>query len=216
MKYKAVVFDLDGTLLDTLKDLNEACNYSLSKYGYNLITEEETRLFIGNGIKKLIERALKNNLENFNEVFEAFKKYYNKNYNVYTKPYAGIIDIVKFLTEKKIKLAVFSNKDHIILNKLVEETFPNVFKIVLGDGASFPRKPDPSGLIYIAKEFDIKMDELLYIGDSDVDAMTIKNSGCLGICVSYGFRKHEDLVNAGANIIVDSTDKLLELLENNI
>ena len=83
MKYEAVVFDLDGTLLDTLKDLNEACNYSLSKYGYNLITEEETRLFIGNGIKKLIERALKNNLENFNEVFEAFKKYYNKNYNVY-------------------------------------------------------------------------------------------------------------------------------------
>ena len=174
---KAVVFDLDGTLLNTIKDLQEAVNYSVSKYGYEKITYDQAKNYIGNGIRKLIERSLNGNLDKINEVFEEFKEYYFNNCNNYTKPYDGILEVINYLKNNNFKLAVVSNKNVHSLNFLVKEHFKDSFPIVIGDGEGIKRKPAPDALIECAKRLNVNVEEIVYIGDSDVDVITDKNTG---------------------------------------
>lgn len=213
MKNNLIVFDLDGTLLNTIEDLNAATNYALDNNGYNVVTIDETRKFIGNGIKKLIERSLKGNLEKFDIVFADFKNYYFENIDVYTKPYDGINELLFKLKNKGYKLAVLSNKEHNALNKLCDSHFEGIFSMVIGDRPDIDKKPSTMGLSYICEHLNEDIKNVLYIGDSEVDVKTVLNSECNGIFVSYGFRDKEDLLNAGAKIICDSVYELMEKLE---
>lgn len=213
MKYKYIVFDLDGTLLDTLKDLNEACNYALTKYNYPTVTLLETKSFIGNGIKNLILKSLKGNVEKLDIVFEAFVEYYFNNYNVYTKPYDGVLDLLNYLKKNNVRLAVVSNKNQYCLERLCEEHFKDFFEIIIGDSNKVTRKPSTMGLELVCKKFDCKLNDLVYIGDSGVDYETVKNANCCGVYCAYGFRGREFLESINANNIVDDASEILKYLE---
>lgn len=213
---KCIVFDLDGTLLNTIEDLNCACNFALKNNGYNEITLDETKKYIGNGIKLLVERSLKGKLDNFTKVFDDFKKYYFDHCNVYTKKYYSIDRVLNYLISKKCFVGVLSNKNEIILRKLCMEQFGDLFDVVLGDSKNRNKKPCIDGLLEIAKLSNVDVEDIIYIGDSDVDVKTVRNAKCCGIFVSYGFRCKDDLIDAGAKIICDNCDELLSELKKYI
>lgn len=213
---KCVVFDLDGTLLNTIEDLNCACNFALKNNGYNEITLDETKEYIGNGIKLLVERSLKGKLDNFSNVFADFKKYYFDHCNVYTKKYFNIDRVLNYLISENCYIGVLSNKNEVILRKLCMEQFGDMFDIVLGDCKDRNKKPCIDGLLEIAKLSNVNVEDIIYIGDSDVDVKTVSNAKCCGIFVSYGFRNKDDLINAGAKIICDNCDELLSELKKYI
>ncbi len=213
MNKKCVVFDLDGTLLNTLKDLNEACNFALSKYGYPIVSLEETKKFIGNGIKNLIEKSLKGDNTLFEEVFFTFQEYYFTNCNVYTKPYAHIYDLLTFCKQNKYYIAVLSNKKQEMLEKLCNIHFSNFFDGIVGDRQDIKKKPSPEGLFYIAKSLNISIKDIIYIGDSEVDVKTVKNANCRGVFVDYGFRERSVLIENGAEIVLSSPLEIKKYLE---
>lgn len=213
MKKYAVVFDLDGTLLNTIKDLNSATNYALAKNGYAEVSVLETTNFIGNGIKNLIKRSLKGKTDNLDNVFADFKSYYYKNYNIDTIPYDGIYDVINYLKSKNIKLGVLSNKVDRLTKSLIDFHFPNTFSYVLGEKSLEARKPGTLGLEEVSNALGVDMSNIIYIGDSDVDVLTVKNANCYGIFVSYGYRNKNDLLKAGAQIICDSCSEIIEKLE---
>ena len=177
------VFDLDGTLLNTLEDLADAVNYSLAQFGMPQRTIEEVRNYVGNGIRLLIERSVPNgtDLPVIDNVFECFKKYYQEHCNDKTKAYDGIIDMLKELKQSGIKLAVLSNK---------------------------AQKPAPDALLECAAIADIALEDIAYIGDSDVDVLTARNAGVDCIAVSWGFRDKGVLIKAGADKIADNIQVL--------
>lgn len=209
---KAVIFDLDGTILNTISDLCSSCNYALNFCGMPSITEEETKSFIGNGIKKLCERALKGNISLLDNVYKEMLKHYYDNYNVKTSKYDNIDEIVSFLKKKGLIVGVLSNKKEEVLKKLVKEQFGDAFDIIIGDTGI--RKPDPYNINRICTIYGIMPTELLYVGDSNVDVDTVKNASCNGAYVSYGYRSFEELKNYGANPILKTPLELLNYLED--
>ncbi len=210
--YKAIIFDLDGTLLNTLEDLNAACNYALKKYGYEEISLTETKNFIGNGIAKLIERSLKGKLEKFPEVFIEFKKYYKENCNVFTKPYPGITKLLNELKNKRFKLGILSNKAQFALEKIVDFYFPNLFDQVLGDQEGLRKKPEIDGLIKICNDLNVELSEIIYVGDSIVDIETTYNANCMGLFVSYGFGNVIEMAEKNVRLYKD-TNELRKAME---
>lgn len=206
-----VIFDLDGTLLDTLEDLTYALNYSLDLYGYNHANIFDTRRFIGNGIRKLIECASNDSDNNHLDImFNRFKEYYTPHCNDYTKPYAGIIEVLEYLKSKNIKLGVVSNKAKYALEILVNAHFPNTFSVIIGDGEGLKRKPNPEPILKAIELLGSKPQNAIYVGDSDVDIKTINNAGCNGIIVSFGYRDKELLIENNAMNLCDSVDELKE------
>ena len=208
---KLIIFDLDGTILDTILDLNAALNYVFAEFNLSKISVETTRLNLGNGIKRLIIDSKGSN-ENIDVFYNMFMEYYNKNYNVYTKPYDGIIDLLYELKNKGYKLAVISNKNIVPLKKLVDYHFNNIFDMVLGDGMGFKRKPDPEIINYCIDKLNSNISNTIYIGDSDIDINTVNNSKVNGLFVSYGYRKREILEQNGAKIIFDNVLELKDYL----
>ncbi len=212
---KLIVFDLDGTLLDTIYDLHEAMNYVLKKYNYRLITLDMAKQNIGTGIRNFIKKSINdesnNNIDN---MFNDFMDYYSKNYNNKTKLYDGIYDIVYSLKKDGYILGVISNKRYEILNNLVNDYFKDLFSFVIGDGSGFKKKPDNESISYIINRYNINKEELLYIGDSDTDIITINNSGCMGLIVSYGYRKYEELIKYNIKNISKNTIELKENIYN--
>ena len=210
--YKVAIFDLDGTLLDTLKDLADACNFALRSYGFPEHQIEEYKYFLGNGAYKLIERALpigKKDAETIGKVLGEFKKYYEKHKSDFTKPYDGIEDLLIALKEAGIKTAVVSNKPHEFAVEIVERYFAKSFDIVFGKREGYLAKPDPTTVIETLNYFKCKKEEAVYIGDSDVDMFTGKNAGLFSIGVAWGFRGARELSAAGANKIVYTSEELL-------
>lgn len=208
---KCVIFDLDGTLLNTIYDLNEALNHVFAEYNLSKKSVEETTRNIGNGIRNLIIRSMGSE-NNIDEIFKKFMDYYNSHVDVYTKPYDGINDLLLYLKNKDIKLAVISNKNIVPLTTLINNHFPNMFDIVLGDGMGYKRKPDSEIINECLNKLNIKKEEVVYIGDSDIDILTTNNSNILGIFVSYGYRDKKILEENGAKIICDSVLELKEYL----
>lgn len=212
---KLIVFDLDGTLLDTIYDLHEAMNYVLKKYNYRLITLDMAKQNIGTGIRNFIKKSINdesnNNMDN---MFNDFMDYYSKNYNNKTKLYDGIYDILYNLKQDGYILGVISNKRYEILNNLVNDYFKDLFSFVIGDGSGFKKKPDNESILYIINRYNINKEELLYIGDSDTDIITINNSGCMGLIVSYGYRKYEELIKYNIKNISKNTIELKENIYN--
>ncbi len=213
--YKAIIFDLDGTILDTLGDLHASVNYALKSYGYPLRSECDVCAFVGDGIKKLIERAVPANLDDasIQKVLECFKEHYGKNCNVNTKPYDGIIDCLKMLKSKGTKLAVVTNKAHFAAVPMCKKYFKNLIDATIGETDGTPKKPCPDMLNKAMHLLGVSKQDTLYVGDSDVDIQTAKNAGVNCLCVSWGFRSEEFLIKCGAANIAHNAKELFEFTQ---
>lgn len=208
---KLVIFDLDGTLLDTVEDLAAACNHILGNEGYPLYPVDQYRIFVGNGISKLIERAVPpeaRTAEHIEELRLRFIDYYTKHIDERTHPYSGISEMLNELNSMGIKLAVASNKFHDGTVSLVSRFFPKIpFAAIFGQRAGIPTKPDPAVVDEIIAIAGVCSDEVLYVGDSDVDMLTAQNAGVESVGVVWGFRGEKELAASGADYIVDSPDE---------
>lgn len=211
----AVIFDLDGTLMNTLDDLCDSTNYALSSCGFPTRTYEEVRSFVGNGIRLLIERAVPSGTEKekVDECFNTFKAYYLTHSKIKTAPYNGVVDLLKTLKEQGYKTAIVSNKIQAGVDELVEEMFNGLVDIAVGERAGYKTKPDPD-LVNIAIDYlDIDKKNAVYVGDSDVDVMTAKNSNLDMVAVTWGFRDKDFLKKHGATTFIDTPNELLALLK---
>lgn len=214
MKYKAVIFDMDGTILNTLEDLKNATNYSLRQFGMPERSLEEVRMFVGNGIRKLVERAVPagTSEEKIAQVFDVFLEYYEIHSADNTSPYPGILELVEKLKKSGIKTAVSTNKADVPAQELGREYFNGIFDLIVGQQDGLKVKPAPDSVNKILSILDIQKKDAIYIGDSDVDAQTAKNSGLDFIGVSWGFRGREFLEKNGAKNIVDNANEILDLV----
>lgn len=213
-RIKLAVFDMDGTILDTLEDLQDSLNYALEKMGYPLRTYEEVRSFVGNGIRKLIERAVPQGTETvrIDETHRIFMEYYKVHCADKTRPYDGIVELLTKLKEEGMATAVVSNKAHAAVLELCEEYFPQLFDMAVGEQEGMAKKPAPDSVNLVLKELGYAKEEAVYIGDSEVDIATARNSELPPYIVTWGFRDEEFLRKNGAEIIVNSTEELLRLL----
>lgn len=205
---RLVIFDLDGTLLDTVGDLAGACDELLAARGYPGHSTEEYRRFVGNGINKLIERALPAaaaSPEAAAELRPEFVRIYRSRITRSTRPYEGVAELLESLRGMGLKLAVASNKFHGGTRQLVEHFFPGVeFCAVLGQREGVPMKPDPAVVREIMDVAGVGCDEVLYVGDSGVDMQTARNAGVLAAGVTWGFRPRGELEACGADYVVES------------
>ena len=212
MNYQLAIFDLDGTLLDTLEDLADSANYVMETFGYPKRTLAEVRSFVGNGIRKLLERSAPKDTssEEIDRMFEAFKEYYGTHCADKTKPYGGIMGLLESLKKQGVKLAVVSNKADYAVKALCEQYFPGYFDEAVGERVGIARKPAPDTVNEVIKNLKIDKSQAVYIGDSEVDVETAKNVEMDCIAVDWGFRDKEVLENAGAEIIVSTPAGLFE------
>lgn len=211
MNYKAVIFDLDGTLVNTLQDLANTVNTVLKEYRYDTYPVEKYRFMVGNGIKKLVERAMPSDSSAalIDEAFARFKEIYAVHQLDNTVPYAGIKEMLDELKEKNILIAICSNKHDKAVKKIVDTLFPqNMFQAIIGDLPGLKRKPDPGKVLRIAKEMGVKPEETVYAGDSSVDIETAINAGMLPVGVLWGFRPEKELVDRGAKVLLSKPDEL--------
>ena len=212
---KCCVFDLDGTLLDTIATITYYVNLVFSKRNIEKITEHECKYFVGSGAKLLISRALKSRgIEDEKLAAEILGEYsaaYSADTLYLTEPYADIEEMLSLLAEKGIKLAVLSNKPDVHTKDLVAKFFPSVFKTVQGAAAGVALKPSPDALFAIFARLSVSPREVLYIGDSEVDMQTGRNAGAgKTVGVSWGFRTREELIESGADVICDSPLEILK------
>jgi len=217
MTIKAVIFDLDGTLLNTIEDLKDSVNFALSCFGFPVLTVEQVNSFVGDGVAKLIERSIPFGLSNpkFNECLGIFKKHYENNMYNKTKPYDCILKMLSSLKESGIKTAVVSNKFDLAVRELTKKYFGELIDVSIGEceERGIAKKPSPDMVFEVLKELNLTKDEVLYVGDSDTDILTAKNSGIECISVSWGFREKEFLINKGAKVIIDIPMELIEIIE---
>ena len=215
MKYDLLIFDLDGTILDTLEDLKESTNYALDFHGFPKRTLDEVRRFVGNGIGKLIERAVPSGTpeEETGRVLATFKRHYGEHCADHTKPYEKIPAFLKVVREKGCQTAVVSNKADFAVQALCEQYFPGMFDFVVGEREGIRRKPCPDSVNEVLKTLGKMKEQAIYVGDSDVDVETAKNAGMPVIGVSWGFRGREFLEKHGATWIADEPEDLWKFIE---
>lgn len=211
---KTCIFDLDGTLLDTLMDLYNSVNEALVIHKLPSRSEADIRSFVGNGVAKLVERAVPFDTppELNNRVFNDFVRIYNREKSHHTAPYPGICDLLETLQLSGIQLAVLSNKPDPAVADLIQLHFPGIFNLTLGARDGISKKPSPDGLNYVMKQLGAKPKETLYIGDTEVDIATAKAAGVTCIAVAWGFRNKTVLMQAGAENLIDTPDDMLPLL----
>lgn len=215
--YKACIFDLDGTLTDTLDSLTYSVNKTLEEMGLSSITRDECRRFVGDGARKLMERALKTSgdkeLARIEEGMEVYGRVFKENCTYHVRPYDGVVSMLQKLKTRGIRLAVLSNKPHQQAVDVVETFFgKEMFDRIQGQCDALPKKPDPAGVFYILEALGVKPEEGIYMGDSDVDMQTGKAAGMLTIGASWGFRSKELLEQTGADATIDHAEELLKFL----
>lgn len=209
-KIKAVMFDLDGTLLDTLDDLTAAVNHALSVRGYACRTKDEVRAFVGNGIGKLIERSVPaaTSPEETAAALRDFTEYYESHLSVYTRPYDGIADLLRRLQARGIRVGVVSNKKDEAVQVLCRQFFGDGV-LAVGERADIRRKPAPDGVNALLRAWEtVTKAETLYVGDSAVDVATASGAGLTNVCVTWGFRTRAELEAAGATAFIDTPEQL--------
>jgi len=215
-RFKAAIFDLDGTLLDTLADIGNAANDVLAGRGHSTHNLEAYRHFIGDGVATLFERILPEESptpETVAECVSEFAVSYGRRWNENSQLYSGIADLLDELVRRNVPIAILSNKPHDFVGVCVSEflsAWP--FDPILGQREGIPRKPDPAGVIEVAESLKVSPEECVYVGDSSVDMLTAKNSAAFAVGVAWGFRPVDELVKYGAARILDSPMQLLELL----
>ena len=214
---KLVIFDLDGTLLNTIGDLAESCNVVLSKRGLPQHDYAEYCSFVGNGIMRLVERAIPEELrkrELIEEVRRDFVEYYTANISTHTIPYDGIVELLEELDRRGIMIAVASNKFQSGTEKLVDIFFPKIkFMSVLGQRVSIPLKPDPTIVEETLEVAKIDKAHTLYVGDSGIDMQTAQNAAVRSVGVSWGFRTVEELTDCGADHVINHPSAILSLID---
>lgn len=219
MSYKLVVFDLDGTLVNSLKDLAIAVNEGLKKAGLPVYEVDKYKMFVGNGREKLVERAMGGSYEDVklrDIVRDTFDSFYKEHCNDNTEAYAGCDKMLSSLKNAGIKTAVLSNKPDEFVNAILSKLYPlHKFDIAWGKKPEYPTKPNPEALNAIIEILGVKKSECLYIGDSDVDIFTANNAGVDMIGVEWGFRGRKELADAGAPFIARTADEVLEYIYEN-
>lgn len=211
MRCELAIFDMDGTILNTLEDLTDSTNAALRQFGLPERTLDEVRSFVGNGIHLLIERAVPQNTDakTIEQVYSAFLTYYETHHAVRTRPYPGITALLQSLREGGCKTAVVSNKAHKAVQELADRYFPGLFDMALGERQGIPRKPAPDSVNEVLWVLQVPREKAVYIGDSPVDVETARNARVEGIFVDWGFRSRETLLQSGGKSIVSDTEQLL-------
>jgi len=235
MSIRAIVFDLDGTLLDTLTDVGRAANAALVECGFSDYPLPAYRMLLGGGVRRLFTEALPSSArtdEQIDRAIAAFKQHYDRNWNATTRPYSGVPELIAELSRRGLPLAVLSNKPHEFTRICIAEHFQDhppatadsltsatlgepigPFTFVVGQRSGVPVKPDPAGALDIAEAFGIAPGEFLYLGDTSVDMQTARDAGMRPIGVLWGFREREELVGAGAESVIEKPEELLVLLD---
>lgn len=218
MTKRYAIFDLDGTLLDTLDDLTDSMNYLLGKHNFPLRTRDEVRNFVGNGVRKLVERAVPNDYKEDDEFIDKFYNdfslYYNSHSDIKTSPYPGTLDMLDKLLRNGFDIAIVSNKIDSAVKDLSMKFFGERIKAAIGEKPSIRHKPEPDMVFMAMEKMDADKGNSIYIGDSEVDIQTAKNSGIPCISVLWGFKDRKFLEMSGASILVDSMESLGEKLIN--
>lgn len=214
---KACIFDLDGTLTNTLESMTYSVNLTLEEMGLSKITKDQCRLFVGNGARVLIEKSLKaagdTDASRIEEGMEIYGRIFDRNCTYHVTPYEGIPEMLKALKDKGIQLAVLSNKPDRQTVKVVKAIFgEELFDYPQGQKEGIRRKPEPDGVWYLMEQMHVSKEECLYIGDSEVDAATGRNAGLKTIGVLWGFRDRKTLETAGVDDLIDRPDELLQFV----
>lgn len=213
-KYETVIFDLDGTLLNTLEDLADAVNYALRKMGMPERTLEEVRTFVGNGVRRLMELSVPEGSNNpaFEETFAKFREYYGVHCNDKTKPYEGVLELIRELKKAGYALAIVSNKLDSAVKELAEIYFEGIVKVAIGEKEGVAKKPAPDTVYAALRELNMPKETAVYVGDSEVDVMTAKNSGLPCISVLWGFRDEAFLRQNGATQFARTAEEVKSYL----
>ena len=211
MDFETYVFDLDGTLLSTLEDLAASCNYALRTNGMPERSLEEVRLFVGNGVKKLMERAIPQGTGNplFDKAYQDFRHHYMQHNLDTTCPYPGVMEMLQGLKAKGKHIAVVSNKFYAATQELCRHFFGDLVEVAIGEREDIRKKPAPDTVLEALRQMGVGKEHAVYIGDSDVDIDTARNCGIPCISVLWGFRDHDFLVEHGGCIFVSSPLQIL-------
>lgn len=214
MKYDTILFDLDGTLLNTLTDLAESVNKMLDAEGYPARTEQQIRASLGNGAKMLVWTSLPEGASEAEaeRCLELYRPIYKQNMSKNTRPYEGITELLAALKQRNVKMGVVSNKPDAPCKALVKEMFGSYIDVALGDQPNVPRKPDRAAVDSALSMLGAKHSSAIYIGDSEVDIMTARNAGLPCVCVTWGFRDRDVFEEEGADFIIDHPRDLLDLI----
>lgn len=212
--YKLAIFDMDGTLVDTLEDLYDSVNEMLAHYNLPLRTLDEVRQFVGNGARQFMIRSLPADCNFLDEALSFYNDCYARNCLKKVKPYAGIMDLLTTLEAKGIPLGICTNKQHFAAVAIADKVLaPIKFPYVSGDEPNQPRKPDPTRALACAEKFSVAAEDVAYFGDTAVDMQTALNAGFLAVGVTWGFRPRSELVDSGAQIIIDHPLEILERID---
>lgn len=208
--FKTYVFDLDGTLLSTLGDLAASCNYALRTNGMPERTVEEVRMFVGNGVKLLMERAIPDGLQNplFDKAYADFRQHYMQHNLDTTCPYPGVMDMLRRLKARGKRIAVVSNKFYAATQELCRHFFGDLVEVAIGEREGIRKKPAPDTVVEALRQLGVEKERAVYIGDSDVDVMTARNCGMPCISVLWGFRDRDFLVEHGATIFCSLPEQI--------
>jgi len=219
MSYQAVIFDLDGTLLDTLEDLADAANQALAEMGLPRHPVADYRYFVGDGLMALVERILpaeSRDAQNVDKLATIFRHHYSRNWDSKSRPFAGIDEMLRSLAEAGLKLAVLSNKPHDFTSLCVERLLGgHSFSLVLGERKGVPKKPDPAGALEVAEQLRVSAEQCLYLGDTNVDMETARRAGMVAVGVLWGFRTRAELVDSGAEYLLEKPADIFPLLTSN-
>lgn len=214
MSFDTLIFDLDGTLTNTLADLKNSVNYALSHFGFPERSSDEIRSFVGDGVKMLVYRSVPENTdsETAEKCLEIFREHYKLNSRVETKPYNGIVKMLEECKKRNIKTAVVTNKMHEAASEIVEYFFGGLIDVTVGQCEEIPRKPSPESVYAALKKLGASKETAVYIGDSEVDCKTAQNAGIPCIGVSWGFRGRKVLEANGADYIAENPADIIQYL----
>lgn len=216
MSYSGIIFDVDGTLLDSIQDLADSMNFVLSRHGFPVHDIEKYKQFVGNGMRVLAISALpeeERDEEKVNRYLGELEKQYEKRWNQATKPYPGIEELLRRLEKSGIRMFVLSNKPHHFTEEVIDEFFGlKRFELVYGARTGIPKKPDPYSALEISKLSGIPVSDFLYLGDSGVDMKTADAAGMYAVGAAWGFRKAEELWKNGAKTVIQNPLELIEIM----
>ena len=216
MSVRAVLYDMDGTVLDTLEDLKNAANAAMAAFGRPPLTLEQVRRYVGNGSRRLIELALGEGPEehDIDRVLAWYKPWYDAHCRILTRPYPGILPMMERIKAAGVRQAIISNKPDSAVRALAADFFPNLAELAVGERESegIRRKPWPDMLESVREQMGLKKEDCLYVGDSEVDILTASNAGLRCVSVTWGFRSREQLLAAGADTLIDTPEALAALV----
>lgn len=218
MKFKGIIFDLDGTLVNSLEDIADAMNTVLLNLGYPGHSYEAYQYFIGSGLRNLVSKSLPeshNNEKHIDDCYRLMIEEYSSHCTDKTKPYSGIIELLDYLKAANIKLSVFSNKSDELTKKITADLFPGYFNPIVGLSIEALKKPNPSEAIAISKSLGLEPEEIIFVGDSGIDMQTAVNANMLAVGVSWGYRPEEELLATGAEHILKHPLDLIQILKTN-